>query len=157
MYAVFDKNKIQKRNAQTLRRHRRRGSPKGRRGGRRWHFVAYFFSRLQYAMSGCKCTVLSKGGARRALVFYLRFPLENIRQSVSQSSDTERSERSTYSTYLHTWAWGGKGTVTPLLKGKVRIPPPAGHFIDPPFVPRKIFIDPPFVTRNFFPYCKYKS
>ncbi len=62
-----------------------------------WHT---FFSRLQYAMSGCKCAVLSKGGARRALVFYLRFPLENIRQSVSQSSDTERSERSTYSTYL---------------------------------------------------------
>ena len=25
---------------------------------------------------------------------------------------------------------GGKGTVTPFLKGKVRIPPPAGHFID---------------------------
>ncbi len=27
---------------------------------------------------------------------------------------------------------GGKGTVTPLLKGKVRIPPPAGYFFDPP-------------------------
>ncbi len=25
----------------------------------------------------------------------------------------------------HTWAWGGEG-VTPLLKGKVRIPPAAG-------------------------------
>ena len=32
---------------------------------------------------------------------------------------------------------GGKGTVTPLLKGKVRIPPPAGHFIDPPCLKKK--------------------
>ncbi len=30
--------------------------------------------------------------------------------------------------FNHTW----KGTVTPLLKGKVRISPPAGHFIDTP-------------------------
>ncbi len=45
---------------------------------------------------------------------------------------------------------GGKGTVTPLLKGKVRIPPPAGHFIDPPFVPRKFFIDPLLSREIFF-------
>ncbi len=24
---------------------------------------------------------------------------------------------------------GGKGTVTPLLRGKVQVPPPAGHFV----------------------------
>ncbi len=34
---------------------------------------------------------------------------------------------------------GGKGTVTPLLKGKVRIPPPARHFIDPPLLAPRIF------------------
>ncbi len=27
---------------------------------------------------------------------------------------------------------GGEGTVTPLLHGKVQIPSPTGHFIDPP-------------------------
>ena len=46
---------------------------------------------------------------------------------------------------------GGKGTVTPLLKGKVRIPPPAGHFIDPPCVKKKII--EPFVTRK----CRYSG
>ncbi len=45
---------------------------------------------------------------------------------------------------------GGKGTVTPLLKGKVRIPPPAGHSIDPPLVKEILFFDPPFVKRIFF-------
>ncbi len=46
---------------------------------------------------------------------------------------------------------GGNGTVIPLLKGKVRIPPPAGHFIDPPLFQEKKIIDPSLVTRKFSP------
>ncbi len=34
---------------------------------------------------------------------------------------------------------GGKDTVIPLLKGKVQIPPPAGHFIDPLLLAPRIF------------------
>ena len=45
---------------------------------------------------------------------------------------------------------GGKGTVTPLLKGKVRIPPPAGHFIDPP-LSQEIFLLTPLCHKNFSP------
>ncbi len=44
---------------------------------------------------------------------------------------------------------GGKGTVTPLLKGKVQIPPPAGHFIDLP-CPKKKKILTPLCSEKFF-------
>ncbi len=50
----------------------------------------------------------------------------------------------------HVGRGGGKGTVTPLLKGKVRIPPPAGHSIDPPLVKEILFFDPPFVKKKIF-------
>ncbi len=42
---------------------------------------------------------------------------------------------------------GGKGIVTPLLKGKVQIPPSAGHFIDP-LVQRNFVIDPPLLQEK---------
>ena len=48
----------------------------------------------------------------------------------------------------HTWAWG-EGYSYLLLKGKVRIPPPAGHFFDPPSS-QEFFSGPPFVSRTFF-------
>ncbi len=44
---------------------------------------------------------------------------------------------------------GGKGTVTPLLKGKVRIPPPAEHFVDPS-LSREKFFDPPLCHKKLF-------
>ena len=44
---------------------------------------------------------------------------------------------------------GGKGTVTPLLKDKVRIPPPAGHFIDPPPLVSRINLTPPLSHEKF--------
>ncbi len=44
---------------------------------------------------------------------------------------------------------GGKGTVTPLLKVKVRIPPPAGLFIDPPWQKKNLT---PLLSKNFFPW-----
>ncbi len=44
---------------------------------------------------------------------------------------------------------GGKGTVTPLLKGNVRIPPPAGHFIDPPLSQEKFLLTPLCSEKNF--------
>ena len=50
----------------------------------------------------------------------------------------------------HAWAWGGGFTITPLLKGKVRIPPPAGHFFDPP-CPKNFFRIPP-LSREIFPH-----
>ena len=51
---------------------------------------------------------------------------------------------------LHTHVgMGGKDTVTPLLKGKVRLPPPAGHSIDPPLA-KKIYFLTPLLSREIF-------
>ena len=75
------------------------------------------------------------------------------RDAVRRAADAAQvEEREGFLSYV---GMGGEGTVTPLLKGKVRIPPPAEHFIDPP-CPEKYFFDPPFVTRNFFLYYKLK-
>ena len=52
----------------------------------------------------------------------------------------------------------GKGIVTPLLNGKVRIPPPTGHFIDLQRCPLSldIFYWPLFCLNNVFPIDQAK-
>ncbi len=59
------------------------------------------------------------------------------------------SRRGTSSAYVGMGR--GKGTVTPLLKGKVQIPPPAGHFIDPPPCLKKKNYLPPLSHKKIFP------
>ncbi len=51
---------------------------------------------------------------------------------------------------------GGKGTVTPLLKGKVRIPPPAGHFIDPTLF-QEIFLLTPLLSQEKFSHTASRN
>ncbi len=90
--------------------------------------------------------VMQIGGENLRLVFqrrpsssrWIRQPARSPSPEKTSSKTYRRAEKSAcLSGYDKTFplflvghvGMGGKGPVTPLLKGKVRIPPPAGHFI----------------------------